>query len=76
MSKESFAPLLMASSPHDVWMALWEAYGDPHFPQFLEDILSLPALVMVSSTPNEISPPNTLVDSTDLVTAIDAPDSV
>ena len=29
MSKESFAPLLMESFPHDVWMALWEAYGDP-----------------------------------------------
>lgn len=29
MSKESFASLLMESFPHDVWMALWEAYGDP-----------------------------------------------
>ena len=29
MSKESFLPLLMPNFPHDIWMALWEAYGDP-----------------------------------------------
>ena len=47
MSKESFSPLLMASFPHDVWMALWEAYGDPRVPPFPEDILHplTPAMV-------------------------------
>ena len=29
MSKESFTPLSKASNPHDIWMCLWEAYGDP-----------------------------------------------
>ena len=29
MSKESFSPLSKASSPHDIWMCLWEACGDP-----------------------------------------------
>ena len=29
MSKEYFSPLSKESSPHDVWMCLWEAYEDP-----------------------------------------------
>ena len=44
MSKESFAPLLMASFPHDVWMAL---YGDPNISTFHEDIISLVTPIMV-----------------------------
>ena len=76
MNKESFAPLLMASFPRDVWMALWEAYGDPCVPPFLEDILSLAAPVLVPPTPDEITPPDTPVDSTDPVPASDASDSV
>ena len=67
MSKESFAPLLMASFSHDVWMALWDTYGDPQVPLFPKDILSLAASVLVSSTPNEITPPDTPIDSIDLV---------
>ena len=43
MSKESFAPLLVASFLHDVWMALWEAYGYPNIPPFPNEILSFVA---------------------------------
>ena len=75
MSQESFAPLLMASFPHDVWMALWEAYGDSHVPPFLEDILHPLTPAMVSSTPDEITP-LAHVAPTHLVLAIDASDSV
>ena len=76
MSKECFAPLLMAIFPHDVWMALWEAYGDPKIPPFLGDIISLETLVMVPPTPNEIPPPDAPIDSTGLVPTIDAPNLV
>ena len=65
MSMKSFAPLLMASFPHDVWMALWEAYGDPCVPPFPENILHL-------VTPNELRPPHAHVAN--LVPAIDALD--
>ena len=64
MSKEYFSPLLMASFPQDVWMALWEAYGDPQVSPFPEDILSLVTSVLVSPTPDEITPPDTPIDST------------
>ena len=76
MSRESFAPLRMEIFPHEVCMALWEAYGDPWVPPFLEEILSPVNPVMVTSTPNEITHPNTPIDSTNLVPAINAPDSV
>ena len=76
MSKEYFSPLLMVSFPHDVWMTLWQAFVDPLVPPFLEDILSLAALVMVSSNPNEITPLETLVDSIDPVPATYASDLV
>ena len=51
MSKESFSPLSMESFPHDVWMALWEAYGDPQDPPFPKEILPPITLVMVPLTP-------------------------
>ena len=57
-------------------MALWEAYGDPTVPSFLEDILSLVTPIMVPPTLDEITHTNTPVDCTDLVLAIDAPNSV
>ena len=34
MSMKSFAPLLMESFPHDVWMAIWEAYEDTNISPF------------------------------------------
>ena len=76
MHKESFAPHLMASFPHDVWMDLSAAYRDTNISPFLEDIISLVTPIMVPPTPYEIPPPDTLVDSTDLVLAIDASDLV
>ena len=76
MGKEFSSPLLMASFPHDVWMALWEAYGDPRVPPFPEDILHPITPVMVPSTPIEISPPNSPFDSPDPVPATDASDLV
>lgn len=53
-------------------MALWEEYGDPNIPPFLEDIISFVTLAMVPPTPNEIPPPNTPVYSTDVFLALDA----
>ena len=74
MSKEYFAPLSMESFPHDVWMCLQEAYGDPQVPLFLDDILPPINPIMVSTTPDEIIPPDAHVSSTNLVPAIDALD--
>ena len=76
MSKESFSPFRMTNFPHDVWMALWEAYGDPCVPPFLEDILHPVTLVMVPSTLVEISPLDSPVDCTNSVPTIYAYDSV
>ena len=76
MSRESFAPLLMESFPHDLWMALWEAYGDPCVPPFPEGILHPVTPIMVPSTLVEISPVDSPVDSIDPVPATDASDSV
>lgn len=76
MSKEYFSPLLIASFPHDVWMALWEAYEETNFSPFLEEIMSLVTPVMVPPTLDEISPLDSLVDSTDLVPTTDASDSM
>ena len=76
MSKESFAPLLMASFPHDVWMALWEAYGDTNIPPFPRDIISLAASILVSSILDEIPPPDTPINFTNPVLSTNASDSV
>ena len=76
MSKEYFSPLLMASFPHDVWMVLWEAYGDPNIPPFPGDIISLVTSAMVPPTLDEISPPETPMDSIDSVPATNASDLV
>ena len=62
--------------PYDMWMALWKEYGDPIVPPFPEDILSPVTPVMVPSTPDEITHPDTLVASTNPVLAIDDFDSV
>ena len=56
-------------------MALWKEYVEPIVPPFPEDILSLVTSVMVPPTRDEIEPPDTLVDSIDIVLAIDASDS-
>ena len=76
MSKEYFAPLRMASFPHDIWMSIWDAYGDPCVPLFPEDILHPVTPVMVPSTLVEISPPNSCVDSAYPISAIDVSNSV
>ena len=76
MSKESFAPLSMASFPRDIWMALWEAYGDPTVPLFPEDILPPVTLVMVLAPPDEIPPYDAPIAMTDLVLATNALDLV
>ena len=75
MSKECFSPLTMESFPHDIWMNFWEAYGDPHVPPFRKDILHPLTLAMVSSTPDEITPPAPIAP-TNLVPATDALDLV
>ena len=75
MSKEYFAPLRMEIFPHDIWMSIWEAYGDPCVPPSPEDILHLVTLAMVSSTPDEITPPSS-VAPIDPVPATDASDSM
>ena len=59
-----------------MWMALWKKYGDPTVPPFPDDILSFVALVMVPPTLVEILPPDTPIDTIDLVTTIDASDLV
>ena len=61
--------------PFDIWIGLWEAYGDPNIPPFLEDILHLVTSAMVPPTLDEITSPAP-IDSTNPVPAIDAPDSV
>ena len=79
MGKKSFSPLRMTrmtSFPHDLWMTLWEAYGDSCVPPFLEDILHPVTPVMVPSTLVEILPPDAPIASTDLVPSTNAPDSV
>ena len=73
---ESFAPLLMAIFPHDVWMALWEAYGDPKIPPFLGDIISLANLVMVPQTIGEIKPADAHFASTSPIPAKNSLDLV
>ena len=76
MSTQFFAPLLMVSLPHDVWMALWKAYGNPCVPPFPKDILHPVAPVMVPSTPDEITPPIVPIAPTDPIPTIDALDLV
>ena len=62
--------------PFDIWIGLWEAYGDPNIPLFLEDILSLVTFVMVPSTLDEITHFDILVDSNDPIPSTDAPNSM
>ena len=69
MSKESFSPLKMAHFSYDIWMSIWEAYGDPCLPPSLEDILHLVTPVMTPTPPDEITPPDALVATSDLVPA-------
>ena len=57
-------------------MDLWEAYGDKNIYPFLEGIISLVTSAMVPPTLDEISPPDSPVDSTNLVPTTDASDSV
>ena len=64
----------MESFPHDVWMALWEAYGYPRVPPFPEDIISLVTSAIVPPTLDEIPPLDTHVAPIDPVLAIDALD--
>ena len=72
MSRET---LQLAHFPSDIWWSIWKAYGDPSDPPSPEDYLPLVAPAMVSSTPDEITPPAP-VAPTDPVPATDALDSV
>ena len=63
---------IKSSNPYVYWIHLWELYGDPDVPPFLEDIL--PPVVAASSS-DEITPPAP-VAPTNPVPAIDASDSV
>ena len=57
-------------------MALWEAYGDPNIPPFLEDNISLVTSAMVPPTLDEITPPDSPVATTIPIPTIDASNSV
>ena len=58
---------------YDIWIYLWELYGDPKIPPFSKYLIPL---VVVASSPDEITPPDAPVASTNLVSAIDAPNLV
>ena len=61
---------MMSTNLYDIWIYLWEMYGDPHIPPFPKDIL--PPIVAASSL-DEITPPDALVATTDIVLAKCAP---
>ena len=63
---------IKSSNPYVTWMYLWEKYGDPNIPPFLEDLLPP---VAADSSSDEITPP-TPIAPTDLVLVTDASDSV
>ena len=75
MSRESFGPLRLAHFPCDIWWSIWEAYGDPCDPPSLVDFLHPVTLAIVSSTPDEITPP-AHVAPIDPIPATDASDPV
>ena len=57
---------------YDLWMYLWERYGDPNIPPFPKDLIPS---VAVDSSSNEITPPAP-VAPTDPILAIDALNSM
>ena len=58
---------------YDIWIYLWEMYGDPHIPPFPQDLL--PPVVVASSL-DEITPLDASVAITDIVPAIDDSNSL
>ena len=54
-------------------MHIWETYGDPHIPSFLNDHIPL---VATASSSDEITPLDALVAPIDPILAIDASDLV
>ena len=58
---------------YDIWIYLWEMYGDPHIPPFPKDILPP---VVVASSPDNITPLDASIATIDLVLTIDALDLV
>ena len=63
---------IKSNDPYDIWMFLWETYGDPTIPPFLEDLLPP---VAADTSSDEITP-TALVAPTDPVPATDASDLV
>ena len=61
-----------STDPYDLWMYLWETYGDPSIPPFPQDLL--PPVAAITSS-DEITPPPPAA-STDPIPATDASDSV
>ena len=60
---------LKSTDPYVHWIHLWEMYGDPHIPPFPKDLLPL---AIVASSPDEITPPDAPIATTNLVPATDA----
>lgn len=64
---------LKSKDLYDIWIHLWEMYGDPHIPPFPKDLLPL---VAATSSPYEITPSDAHVAPTDPISATNALDSV
>ena len=65
--------VMTSNDLYDIWIYLWELYGDPHIPPFPKDLLPL---VATASSLDEITPQNALVSPTNLIVDIDASDLV
>ena len=63
---------IKSNDPYDIWMFLWETYGDPAIPPFPKELI--PPIAADTSL-DEITPPIP-VDPTDPVPATDALDLV
>ena len=57
---------------YDIWIHLWEMYGDPHIPPFIKDLIPL---VAADSSSDEITPPAP-ISPIDPALATNASDSV
>ena len=55
---------LKSTNLHDIWIYLWEIYGDPHIPPFPKDLLPL---AVATSSLDGITPPDAHVVTIDQV---------
>lgn len=58
---------------YDIQIYLWDMYKDIHIPLFPKDLLPL---VVATSSPNEITPPEAPIATLDPVIATNAPNLV